>query len=160
MSDNAQLEFIGQQLGNSDEPVGNSMKLGVGTKLQFLDQLQGDPFSLSIRVAGEEALSGLGSSESLVVPSASPDPVGIFTVELPLLYQINSQFALTFNPKAGFFGSTSIVGTGLGINYQVVDGLQLIGEVTPILTGGTTIWVAAVRYIHPEWNAGRCIIEI
>jgi len=22
------------------------------------------------------------------------------------------------------------------------------------LTGGTTIWVAAVRYIHPEWNAG------
>ena len=155
MSDNAQLEFIGQQLGNSDEPVGNSLKLGVGTKLQFLDQAHGDPFSLSIRVAGEESSSGAGSSESLVVPSASPDPVGIFTIELPLLYQINPQIALMFNPKGGFFGSTSFVGTGLGINYRVFDGLQLIGEVTPILAGGgSTIWAGAIRYIHPEWNAG------
>jgi hypothetical protein len=156
MSDNAQLEFIGQQLGNSDEPVGNSLKLGVGTKLQFLDQAHGDPFSLGIRVAGEETTSGAGSSESLVVvPSFSPDPVGIFTVELPLLYQINPQIALMFNPKGGFFGSKRFAGAGLGLNYRVFDGLQLIGEVTPILAGsGSTIWAGAIRYIHPEWNAG------
>ena len=137
MSDNAQLEFIGQQLGNSDELLGNLFKLGVGSKLQFLNQAQGDPFSLSIR----------GSLETA-------NDVGTTTAELAFLYQVNPELALTFNPKVSFWGSTDIAGMGIGLNYQIFDGLQLIGEVTPIVTGGATVLSGAIRYIHPQWNVG------
>lgn len=122
MSDDAQLEFIGQQLGNSNLPTGKAFKLGVGTKLRLLDQVQGDPFSLSVRGAFEQA-------------SSEADGEGLVSAELAFLYQINSQIALMFNPKAGFFGSTSLVGMGLGLNYNVLEGLQFIGEVTPMVTG-------------------------
>jgi hypothetical protein len=141
MSDDAQLEFVGQQLGDSDRPIGNAMKLGAATKLRFLNQAEGDPFSFSIR-------GGIQDS------ATEEDGTGSFTAEASFLYQLNSQIAFTFNPKAGFFGSSDIVGTGFGINYQPLPGFQLMGEVTPILTGETTVWAAGVRYMHPEINLG------
>jgi hypothetical protein len=144
LSDNAQLEFLGQQLGANDQQTGNSFKLGVGAKLQFLDQIQGDPFSLSVRGTLEEATA------------QQSDGVGNFAAELAFLYQLTPQLALTFNPKAGFYSSESIFGAGLGFNYEFFKGIQLIGEVTPILSGPqkNTIWAAGLRYINPDWNAG------
>jgi hypothetical protein len=137
MSDDAQLEFIGQQLDDTGEKfAGSTFKLGVAGKLRFLNQAQGDPFSLSLRGGFEEA------------------KVGIFTAEAPLLYQLNSKIAFMFTPKAGFFRSTRIVGLGLGVNYQPIKGFQLIGELTPLLTGGSPVWAVGTRYLHPKLNLG------
>jgi len=142
MSDDAQLQIVGQQLSNSNTILSDRFQLGGAVKLRFLSQTYGDPLSLSLIGGFEE-----GTSE---------DAVGLFTTELAFLYQLSSQFAITFNPKAAFFGSDDILGTGFGLNFQPFTGVQLIGEVTPILTGNNrqTIWSTALRYIHPEWNAG------
>jgi hypothetical protein len=142
MSDDAQLQIVGQQLSNSNTILNDRFQLGGVVKLRFLSQTYGDPISLSLIGGFEE-----GTSE---------DAVGLFTTELAFLYQLSSQFAITFNPKVAFFGSDDILGTGFGLNFQPFTGVQLIGEVTPILTGNNrqTIWSTALRYIHPEWNAG------
>jgi hypothetical protein len=142
MSDDAQLQIVGQQLSNSNTILSERFQLGGAVKLRFLSQTYGDPISLSLIGGFEE-----GTSE---------DAVGLFTAELAFLYQLSPQFAITFNPKAAFFGSDDILGTGFGLNFQPFTGVQLIGEVTPILTGNNrqTIWATALRYIHPEWNAG------
>ena len=142
MSDDAQLQIVGQQLSNSNTILSDRFQLGGAVKLRFLSQTYGDPLSLSLIGAFQE-----GTSE---------DAVGLFTTELAFLYQLSPQFAITFNPKAAFFGSDDILGTGFGLNFQPFTGVQLIGEVTPILTGNNrqTIWSTALRYIHPEWNAG------
>ncbi len=143
LSDNAQLEFIGQKLVDTDKPVGTSLKLGVGTKLNLLDQNLGDPFSLGLR----------GSLQEGTKPAPS-DGVGMFGAELAFLYNINSVLALTVNPKASFFGSTGIAGVGIGFNGLITEHLQMLGEVTPVITGGTPVWVAAIRYFYPSLNAG------
>lgn len=142
MSDDAQLQIVGQQLSNSNTILNERFQLGGVVKLRFLSQTYGDPLSLSLIGGFEE-----GTSE---------DAVGLFTTELAFLYQLSPQFAVTFNPKVAFFGSDDILGTGFGLNFQPFTGVQLIGEVTPILTGNNrqTIWSTAFRYIHPEWNAG------
>jgi len=142
MSDDAQLQIVGQQLSNSNTILNERFQLGGVVKLRFLSQTYGDPLSLSLIGGFEE-----GTSE---------DAVGLFTAELAFLYQLSPQFAVTFNPKVAFFGSDDILGTGFGLNFQPFTGVQLIGEVTPILTGNNrqTIWSTAFRYIHPEWNAG------
>ncbi len=142
MSDDAQLQIVGQQLSNSSTILNERFQLGGVVKLRFLSQTYGDPLSLSLIGGFEE-----GTSE---------DAVGLFTTELAFLYQLSPQFAVTFNPKVAFFGSDDILGTGFGLNFQPFTGVQLIGEVTPILTGNNrqTIWSTAFRYIHPEWNAG------
>jgi len=41
-------------------------------------------------------------------------------------------------------------GLGLGVNYQLTDALQLIGEVTPVGDGDPTIWAAGIRYAIPN----------
>jgi len=142
MSDDAQLQITGQQISNSNTILSERFQLGGAVKLRFLSQTYGDPISLSLIGGFEE-----GTSE---------DAVGLFTAELAFLYQLSPQFAVTFNPKAAFFGSDDILGTGFGLNFQPFTGVQFIGEVTPILTGNNrqTIWSTALRYIHPEWNAG------
>ena len=142
MSDDAQLQIVGQQLSNSNTILNERFQLGGVVKLRFLSQTYRDPLSLSLIGGFEE-----GTSE---------DAVGLFTTELAFLYQLSPQFAVTFNPKVAFFGSDDILGTGFGLNFQPFTGVQLIGEVTPILTGNNrqTIWSTAFRYIHPEWNAG------
>lgn len=141
MSNNAQLEFLGQQLGDSDQPIGNSLKLGASTKLNFLNQSQGDPFSFGIRGAFQEA-------------SGQDDGVGSFSGEATFVYEVNELVAFTFNPKAGLFGSNRILGAGLGINFQPLPGFQLIGEVTPMLSNDATVWAAGARYMPPQTNIG------
>lgn len=143
MSDNAQIEFIGQKLVDTDKPVGTSLKLGVGTKINLLDQYLGDPFSLSLR----------GSAQESSKP-APTDGLGLFEVESAISYNINSELTLVVNPKASFSTTIDIAGVGTGINYRITEHLQMLGEVTPIITGGTTVWATAIRYFHPSLNAG------
>ena len=143
MSDNAQLEFIGQKLVGTDQPVGKSLKLGVGTKLNLLDQNLGAPFSLGLR----------GSLQEGTKP-APADGVGMFGAELAFLYTVNSFLTLAVNPKASFFLSEEIVGVGTGFNCRLTEHLQLLGEVTPLVTGETPVWAAAIRYFNPELNIG------
>lgn len=141
MSDNAQLGFIAQQLADTNETIGNSLKLGGSTKLRFLSQSQGDPFSFGLRGAFQEA-------------TGSEDGVGSFTAEASFAYEINDHIALTFNPKLGLYGGNRIFGTGLGFNFQAFSGFQLIGEVTPMLSNDATVWAAGARYFPPKTNVG------
>ncbi|BAQ63293.1 hypothetical protein [Geminocystis sp. NIES-3709] len=141
MSNNAQLEFIGQQLGESDEDIGNSVKLGGATKLRFLNQSQGDPFSFGLRGAFQEA-------------TTTDDGVGSFTAEAAFSYEVNDKIALMFNPKAGIYGGNNILGAGLGLNVQPFPGFQIIGEVTPMLSNDATVWAAGARYMPPQTNVG------
>ena len=141
MSDNAQLSFIAQQLSDSNQPIGNSTKLGGATKFNFLDQYQGDPFSLGVRGAFQEA-------------SGQEDGVGSFAGGAAFVYSANDAIAFTFNPKAGLFGDNRILGAGLGINLQPLPGFQLIGEVTPMISNDPTVWAAGARYMPPSSNVG------
>lgn len=141
LSDNAQLEFIGQKLVDTDKPVGTSLKLGAGTKINLLEQNQGDPFSLGLRGSVQEA-------------GSSSDGIGLFGVEMAILYNINPALALMVNPKATFSGTIDIAGVGAGLNCRITDNLQILGEVTPIITGGTPVWATAIRYFYPSLNAG------
>lgn len=141
LSNNAQLEFIGQQLADSNKAIGNSLKLGGATKLNFLNQGKGDPFSFGIRGAFEES-------------SDQSDGVGAFTAEAAFTYSANDKIAFFFNPKAGLFGDNRILGAGLGINFQPFPGIQLIGEVTPMFSNDPTLWAAGARYMPPKTNFG------
>ena len=60
--------------------------------------------------------------------------------------KLNENLAVTVNPKIAAFGNTEIYGLGLGANFEVFDGLELIGEVTPTDGGNGTVWAAGVRY--------------
>jgi hypothetical protein len=143
LSDDAQLSFVGQQLADNDTSIDDdSFKLGAYGRLRFLSQSQGDPFSLAVAGGFEQGVDQTGS--------------GLFTTELAFLYQIDPRLAVMFNPKAGFYGSESVWGAGFGLNYDVWQGIQLIGEVTPILSGevSNTIWAAGIRYFNPHWNVG------
>ena len=132
MSNDAQLEFIAQQLGDNNQPIGNSTKLGGATKFNFLNQYHGDPFSLGVRGAFQEA-------------SGQEDGVGSFTAEAAFVYSATEAIAFTFNPKAGLFGDNRILGAGLGVNLQPLPGFQLIGEVTPMVSNDPTIWAAGAH---------------
>ncbi len=142
MSDDAQLEFIGQQLSDSKKPIGNSFKFGGATKLRFLNQARGDAFSFSIRGAFLEASEG------------DSDGVGAFSAEGSFSYSPTSQLALFLNPKGGFFGNNRLVGLGLGVNFQLLPGLQFLGEVTPMLSNDATVWAIGARYFPSNGNLG------
>ncbi|WP_139280669.1 hypothetical protein [Shimia gijangensis] len=105
-----------------------------GPKLRFMDQNNGDAFSLSGR-----ALYGrrIGSGALL----------GVFFAELIGSYKTNGGTVFTVNPKLAAFGSTEIAGLGLGVNYAFLSGLELIAEVTPVgLDGSDPTWAAGLRY--------------
>lgn len=141
-----QLELLAEQFGgsdsvSSDESAGPGMKLGPGVRLRFLDQVQGDPVSLALRVLGVRTLD-------------SNPRVGTLYASLPVVYQASPELALFFTPKAAFFGNDDQVGLGLGLNYALTEQLQVIGEVTPVLDGEHTVWSAGLRYHHPGSNLG------
>lgn len=137
LSDTAQIEFLASQLAENDQPLQNNFKSGVATKLNFLNQAQGDPFSLGTRI-------GL----------IFQDGTDSFLGELSFGYSPNDTISFTLNPKVAFFSDESIVGTGLGVNLQVSPGLQLIGEVTPMVSNDPIVWAAGARYLFPKSNFG------
>ncbi|MEQ9693958.1 hypothetical protein [Shimia sp. SDUM112013] len=107
----------------------------LGPKLRFLDQNNGDAFSLSARMLyGRQIESGVGG-------------VGVFFADLLGTYQANSRLTVNVSPKVAAWGTTELAGLGLGLNYEVSDNLELIGEVTPIfLDNDEATWAAGLRY--------------
>jgi len=149
LANDTQLEIFGERLSNIPNRS-NTFRFGGAAKLRFLDQVQGDFASVSVR--GAFALDTSGDRGA----------GGFFTIEVPATYRPTPEVALFVNPKIGFLGSATslpilnrtIAGIGLGINYELFGGLQLIGEVTPVLTGERSLWSAGIRYFNPDLNLG------
>ncbi|MGB7440807.1 MAG: hypothetical protein WA919_07040 [Coleofasciculaceae cyanobacterium] len=146
LTNDLQLEFALDDFGGEDnvssgESAGTDLKYNFGAKLRFLDQVQGDPFSLSFKLTGGR-------------DTGRRRQVGTLFVELPMVYQTGSKLALFVNPKAAFYSDMERVGVGLGVNYAVSDGLQLIGELTPVLNGERSVWSVGARYLHRQSNLG------
>lgn len=147
LTNDVQIELIGEEFREdlrfidelSPEGRQQGFQIGPAAKIRFLDQVQGDPFSLSLKV------SGLANFDT---------QVGILATELPVLYQANPRVALLFNPKVALVSSSFLVGLGLGVNYELYQGLQLIGEVTPLVTGEPVVWSAGLRYLNSKLNLG------
>jgi len=119
-----------------DQAQGTDTQWRAGGKLVILNQLDGDPFSISGRLTfGRD----FGNKE------------GYMMVEYPMMYEFNEQWAALFSPKAAINGGNTPVGLGFGVNYQIMPELQMIGEVTPIITGERTVWAAGFR-IFPIKN--------
>ncbi len=111
--------------------IGDNLQYRFGGKLNFVNQLKGAPVSFSGRVS---------------VGRESGDQQGYWFLEAPLMYEFNPQVAVLFSPKTVVTGGNSLFGLGFGLNYGVTRNLQLIAEVTPLLTGETTVWSAGARY--------------
>ncbi len=144
LANDLQLEIPIEQFGNDDrlppsETFGNAIKFGAGAKLRFLNQAQGDPFSLSVKVKG--------------VRDSKRPRVGTLFAEIPIVYQNSNKTALFFNPKAAFYRKEERFGLGLGINQVLTDKLQLIGELTPV-SGEKLVWSTGLRYFEPEVDLG------
>lgn len=125
--------FNVQSVLQQAEDAGVNWRLG--GKLQFLNQADEDPLSLSGRISFGRDID---------------NKQGYAMVEFPFMYEFNNRWAGIFSPKAGVNGGNTPVGIGLGINYQVTDWLQLIGEVTPLVTGERLVWAAGVRFFPLE----------
>lgn len=151
LTNDVQLEVFGERVGNIPNRS-DAFRLGGAAKLRFLDQVQGDPASLSVRGAFAVDTSGDRGAG------------GFFMIEVPATYHASSDVAFFVNPKVGFLGSATslpilnrvVAGIGLGVNYALfgIDGLQLVGEFTPVLTGERSIWSAGVRYFNSDLNLG------
>lgn len=145
LANDLQLEIPLEKFGNYDnlpdsESFGNGVQFGAGAKFRFLNQAQGDPFSLSLKVKG-------------VRDFGDPPNFGTLFFELPIVYQNSNKTALFFNPKAAFYRQQERIGLGLGINQVLSDKLQLIGELTPI-SGYELIWSTGLRYFEPGADLG------
>ncbi len=144
LANDLQLEIPIEQFGNYDrlppsETFGNAIKFGAGAKLRFLNQAQGDPFSLSVKVKG--------------VRDSKRPRVGTLFAEIPIVYQNSNKTALFFNPKAAFYRKEERFGLGLGINQVLTDKLQLISELTPV-SGEELVWSTGLRYFETEADLG------
>ncbi|MCG6902569.1 MAG: hypothetical protein LJE68_07795 [Rhodobacter sp.] len=106
-----------------------------GPKLRVLDQNNGDPFSLSGRLLyGRQIEPGIAG-------------VGVFYLEGMASYKVNDRLALTASPKIAAFGNTEVLGLGLGVNYELFNGLELIAEATAVGADATDpVWAAGLRY--------------
>jgi hypothetical protein len=144
LANDLQLEIPIEQFGNNDnlpsgETFGNAIKFGAGAKLRFLNQAQGDPFSLSVKVKG--------------VRDSKRPRVGTLFAEVPIVYQNSNKTALFFNPKAAFYRKEERFGLGLGINQLLTDKFQLIGELTPV-SGHELVWSTGLRYFDSTADLG------
>lgn len=119
-------------LGPTDDPTPNSARWMAGGRIRILDQHNGDPVSLSARVLGGRDTVDLD--------------VGVIYVAAPMSYDVNDRVTLHAEPKFAAFGNTRIAGLGLGANFELFDGLQLMGEVTPVNDGRDPVWAAGARY--------------
>jgi hypothetical protein len=145
LANDLQLEIPVEQFGNDDnlpdsDSFGNGVQIGAGAKLRFLNQTQGDPFSLSLKVKG-------------VRDFGEPPNIGTLFFEIPMVYQNSNKTALFLNPKAAFYKQQERIGLGLGINQVLSDKVQLIGELTPI-SGHELIWSTGLRYFEPGADLG------
>jgi hypothetical protein len=141
LTNDSQLELNVDQFGAGDripekDLPGSGVKIGGAMKLKFLDQARGDLLSLSFKLAGiSETTRQNGSIK------------GTLFTEFPIAYQLSPQTSISINPKAGFFGKTSRIGVGIGVNQALSNKLQLIGEYTPVFDGGRDVWSTGLRFL-------------
>lgn len=139
---NFQMELLLSSIGGFDtqsvidSSQGTATQWRLGGKLAFLNQADGDPLSISGRLTGGRDIS---EAEQ-----------GYFMLEFPFMYEVNNQLALLFSPKAAITGGKTPVGLGLGANYQISPAIQLIAEVTPLVTGERLVWSAGLRLFPLE----------
>ncbi len=141
LTNDSQLELTVDQFSSSDlfngtQISGPGLKIAGAIKLKFLDQARGDLFTLSFKLAGISDTSFENNSL-----------YGSLYTEFLLGYQLSPQTAISINPKGGFFGETSRIGVGIGINQAIGNHLQLIGEYTPMFEGTPDIWSTGLRYL-------------
>ena len=134
-----QIEAISEDFGSdssagSERAVNSGWRYMLGAKLRLLDQRQGDAVSLSARILG----------------GRNTRTVGVLFAELPITYQASPSTALFFSPKFAAFSDQAEVGLGLGVNYEVASGLQLLGELTPVFGGDRLVWAIGTRYSLPS----------
>jgi hypothetical protein len=139
ISEDAQIEL---GLGRFDDSartvipnLASDLNLSGAAKLRFLDQQQGDPFSLSFY--GSVTLFGRSQASAVT---------GVVGAELIAQYQPTPDLALMLTPKVAIVETTP-AGVTLGFNYRLAEGLQLLGEFTPSLGGDRATWAAALRYL-------------
>ncbi len=131
-----QIEATYEQFAN-DGSVGLTQlanfesRWGLGLKLRFMDQNNGSPISLSLH-------GRMGRD-------TSPEQNGVFYLAMPITYKVSDRLALNINPKFAAWGDARKFGLGLGLNYAVTGGLDLIGEVTPVNDGDRVVWAAGLR---------------
>ncbi|MGB8698856.1 MAG: hypothetical protein WCD18_05515, partial [Thermosynechococcaceae cyanobacterium] len=143
LTNDVQLELLA---GNFNGPISNGLdpdplKIGAAAKIRFLDQVQGDPFSLSGKVSFAQTVGVRnGFSEGGLIFQYRPIP----------------RLALMLEPKAAVFAGDQRFGTALGFNVQLWKGLQFIGEYTPIFVGEgkTGVWSTGLRYLDPKLGLG------
>lgn len=139
---NFQMELLLSYIGGFDtqsvidSSQGTATQWRLGGKLAFLNQADGDPLSISGRLTGGRDIS--------------EEEQGYFMLEFPFMYEVNNQLALLFSPKAAITGGKTPVGLGLGANYQISPVIQLIAEITPIVTGERLVWSAGLRLFPLE----------
>jgi Pentapeptide repeats (8 copies) len=143
LTNDVQIELLVDKFdspGNGDLAI-TPLKVGAAAKIRFLDQVQGDPFSLSARGTFEQSLKvANGVSEGGIIFQYRPIP----------------RLALIVEPKGGVYGDDKRFGVGLGTNLELWKGIQLIGEYTPILAGQTKtgVWGVGLRYLNDKLGLG------
>lgn len=138
-----QIEFYTEHLADDGSvPAGllasRNQRYMVGAKLRFLDGNSGDPMSLSVRVLG-------GREINTGTPGA-----GVIYADATAGFQPTPRLSLIASPKIAAFGNNKVYGLGLGANFDLGNGLQLIGEATPVAGDGNgAVWAAGLRYSVP-----------
>ena len=139
-----EIDFVYEQYSN-DGSVPASLipktqeRYMIGPKLRFMDQNNGDPFSFAGRMLyGRHIEAGKGG-------------VGVFYISTPASYDVNDTVTLTANPQIAAFGNTEVAGLGLGVNFELFNGFEVIAEATAVgLDATDPTWAAGVRYNLPN----------
>ncbi len=135
-----ELQFLLEQFSQSpDVPNAivptQTLRYMIGPKLRFMDQNNGNPFSLAGRMLYGRHIT----PESI--------KIGVFYTDLIANYKTANGFSFTASPRIAAWGSTELVGLGMGIGYNFDNGLELMAEVTPVgRDSSQTIWAAGARY--------------
>lgn len=141
----ADVYFERYSLNDSADPSlrpTEELRYMFGPKLRFLDQNNGDPFSLSGRLL-------FGRQIEKDTPG-----VGVFYLEGMASYDVNSRLTISANPRAAAFGKVEMFAVGGGVNYELFRGLELIGEASAVFGDGEdATWAAGLRYSPPGMDA-------
>lgn len=125
----------------ADDPTPDEYRWMVGGRIRVMDQDNGNPFTWSLRVLGGRNFDATNNT-------------GILYIATPASYDVHDKLTLLLEPKFFAFGNERVGGLGLGVNYEVFDGMQLIGEVTPVSDGRDPTWALGARYDLPngKWS--------
>lgn len=119
----------------------NEARYMVGVKLRWLDQNEGDRISLATRAMFGRDMASAGA-------------VGTLYLSMPVSYDFSDRTTLTVNPRVAVFGNTETYGLGVGINHEILPGLQAIAEATAVGDGETPVWAVGGRYEIPNSGFG------